>query len=85
MSKPQTCSICQDPIEVNWMGWADGHNAMPVNDGRCCDRCNDSIVIHARIELAKEFWTDEWPLGKMTDTIKAAVKDGRQEAVRSDG
>ena len=42
----------------------------------------------------EEFWTDEWPLGKltdewplgkMTDTIKAAVKDGRQEAVRSDG
>ena len=29
MSKPQTCSICQDPIE--------------------------------------EFWTDEWPLGKLTD------------------
>ena len=67
MSKPQTCSICQDPIEVNWMGWADGNNAMPVNDGRCCDRCNDSIVLHARIELAEEFWTDAWPLGKLTD------------------
>jgi len=67
MSKRQACSICQDPIEMNWMGWADGHNAMPVNDGRCCDRCNDSIVLHARIELAEEFWTDAWPLGKLTD------------------
>jgi hypothetical protein len=54
MSKRQACSICQDPIEMNWMGWADGHNAMPVNDGRCCDRCNDSIVLHARIELADD-------------------------------
>ena len=54
MSKRQTCSICQYPIEVNWMGWADGNNAMPVNDGRCCDRCNDSIVLHARTELADD-------------------------------
>ena len=71
MSKRQTCSICQDPIEVNRMGWADGNNAMPVNDGRCCDRCNDSIVLHTRTELAD-------------DLTSKADEQRRQAAIWSD-
>ena len=42
------CSICKLPIE-NVMGWIGGHNAQPVNDGRCCTVCNDLYVIPARI------------------------------------
>jgi hypothetical protein len=38
-----TCSICQLPYE----GY--GNNAWPINDGRCCDGCNWSTVIQARI------------------------------------
>lgn len=49
------CSICQKPIEAHTdnngeVYWAHGHNAQPVNDGRCCDTCNDLIVIPARIQ-----------------------------------
>jgi len=26
-----------------------GNNALPIMDGRCCDECNDGIVIPIRI------------------------------------
>jgi hypothetical protein len=39
----KVCSICQQP----YSGY--GNNAWPVNDGRCCDDCNSSIVIPARL------------------------------------
>ena len=37
------CSICGK----EYVGW--GNNAQPVNDGRCCDRCNLDYVIPARL------------------------------------
>jgi hypothetical protein len=45
-----TCSICQRPIEPE-NGWTRGHNAMPVNNGRCCGECNATVVLPARIAL----------------------------------
>jgi hypothetical protein len=44
------CSICQGEIE-NKNGWDKGNNAQPVNDGRCCDVCNTTVVIPARFNL----------------------------------
>ena len=38
-----TCSICDSEFE----GF--GNNAEPINSGRCCDDCNWSLVIPARI------------------------------------
>jgi hypothetical protein len=44
----KTCSICSQPIDA--IGdWVHGHNAEPVNDGRCCSACNDLVVIPARL------------------------------------
>jgi len=37
------CSICGD----QYYGY--GHNAQPVNTGRCCSLCNDIHVIPARM------------------------------------
>lgn len=37
------CNICQHEYEGM------GHNAKPVNDGRCCKECNDLFVLPARI------------------------------------
>lgn len=37
------CSICKFP----YTGY--GNNAVPINDGRCCDTCNLEQVIPARI------------------------------------
>jgi hypothetical protein len=51
---PLLCSICQLPIppegpEEN--PWRGGHNAQPVNDGRCCEECNTQVVMPARANL----------------------------------
>ncbi len=44
------CSICSNEIELNLMtGWSSGHNAEPVKEGRCCDLCNQSIVIPTKM------------------------------------
>ena len=37
------CSICQ----LEYTGY--GNNAQPINDGRCCDRCNSMVVVPARL------------------------------------
>ena len=59
------CSICKEKISADISNgifysngkWDDGHNAQPITDGRCCDVCNDTIVVPARLMqffLAKE-------------------------------
>jgi len=42
------CSICHKP----YTGF--GHHAEPVNKGRCCDVCNDRVVIPIRIRRMRE-------------------------------
>tara|TARA_Y100000310_G_scaffold333247_1_gene410406 strand:+ start:2477 stop:2650 length:174 start_codon:yes stop_codon:yes gene_type:complete len=48
------CSICKKDILPDPMGWAGGHNAEPVNKGRCCGKCNDKVVLPARLQE----WTE---------------------------
>lgn len=48
-TQPRICSICKSEIDVQISGWRDGHNAQPVNDGRCCTACNAKVVIPARL------------------------------------
>jgi hypothetical protein len=44
------CSICKQPIPPEFDGkWRHGHNAEPINDGRCCRDCNDEVVIPTRL------------------------------------
>ena len=38
------CSICKEDMIGKF-----GHNAQPINDGRCCDECNNLVII-ARIK-----------------------------------
>ena len=50
------CCICDEEIEVlvdrhtGETVWAEGHNAAPVRDGRCCGDCNATVVIPARLQ-----------------------------------
>lgn len=37
------CSICGKHYEGS------GNNSQPINDGKCCDNCNNSIVIPIRL------------------------------------
>tara|TARA_R110001583_G_scaffold26174_5_gene94477 strand:+ start:232 stop:405 length:174 start_codon:yes stop_codon:yes gene_type:complete len=39
----ETCSICS----TEFIGF--GNNSEPINDGQCCDGCNWSLVIPARV------------------------------------
>ena len=48
VNNAQICSICG----IEYDGY--GNNAEPINDGRCCDECNLSKVIPARLGLMKE-------------------------------
>ena len=41
--EPKTCSICGEQF------FEFGNNALPVNDGRCCNYCDDHMVTPARI------------------------------------
>ncbi len=45
------CSICKSEILPDVIGWDKGHNAEPVNSGRCCTNCNNTVVLHERIKL----------------------------------
>lgn len=44
------CSICGSPIGKDLNGWGGGHNAWPINEGRCCGSCNDMEVFPARLD-----------------------------------
>ena len=55
------CSICQKDIasRARDIKWLKGNNAQPVNNGRCCDVCDKTIVIPARLVMIKreKFWS----------------------------
>lgn len=40
------CSICGK----KYKGY--GNNAQPINDGECCDKCNLTVVVPKRLEIA---------------------------------
>jgi hypothetical protein len=40
LPKPFVCSICGELILGEW-----GNNAWPINEGRCCNTCNDKVII----------------------------------------
>ena len=45
LDEDKKCVICGKPIT----GY--GNNAQPVKDGNCCDKCNQEVVIPARIKM----------------------------------
>ena len=47
------CCIChkqieQERTESGEIYWTQGNDALPIHDGRCCNKCNAEIVIPAR-------------------------------------
>ena len=46
------CSICEGEIYPESISGRDkGHNADPINKGRCCSVCNDTVVLPQRMML----------------------------------
>ena len=55
----KTCDICGNPIDIHFKEdgtpyWADGHNAEPIVEGRCCDTCQETKVLPERLRRAME-------------------------------
>ena len=51
MTDEKYCSICGGDIQSPGSTNKYGNNAEPVNHGRCCDMCDEQIVIPHRIRL----------------------------------
>jgi hypothetical protein len=81
------CSICKKLIGKEASGWDSGHNAWPVKDGRCCETCNNQMVIPTRIialgyskKEAKE--VGEALRGKYTrEGVERVVESWKGEAI----
>ena len=48
------CVICHKEIEKQYteegvMYWDQGNSAEPIAEGRCCNKCNDTIVTPTRV------------------------------------
>lgn len=44
------CAICGGSIAQKALTeWKGGNNAWPVEEGQCCDPCNNTFVFRARI------------------------------------
>ena len=44
------CKICGKEILMDADGKWDGlHNAEPIAEGRCCEKCNDTVVVPMRL------------------------------------
>ncbi len=49
------CCFCYAPVNLHYnaqggIAWTEGHNAEPVMNARCCDSCNATVVIPARLK-----------------------------------
>ena len=73
------CCICNNDIPTS-MGWANGHNAEPVESGRCCDICNDTVVIPARISALTVDRLIDF-MGR--DDLEAEALEARAEALEA--
>ncbi len=77
------CSICQGHIPMEPNGWMEGNNAQPVNDGRCCNLCNWTDVIPARLGLPRregDFSLEAWNENKkelINQMVFVPLKDKR--------
>jgi hypothetical protein len=48
MPQQLICSICNKPIPAKGT-WRGGNSAEPINSGRCCDDCDNTVVIPRRL------------------------------------
>ena len=80
------CVICKGEIEKRYtasgeMYWDSGNNALPVADGRCCDKCDCLVVIPARMgggERAKRLGEALW-IGRVESISEREIWSEEEE------
>ena len=50
------CTICNGQLDDQY-----GNNAEPVNKGKCCNICNETVVIPARINRVMKIY-EKWEI-----------------------
>ena len=69
------CVICHLPIaEMANSGWLGGNNALPVREGQCCDVCNATIVVPARL---REF-TARRQAARVEERLERNMREGKE-------
>jgi|TARA_B100001939_G_scaffold348233_1_gene374595 hypothetical protein len=67
-AKIEECCICHEDIDIQYVEeinnkngtrhkkvfWSMGHNAEPIQQGRCCTVCNTTVVIPQRILMIQQ-------------------------------
>ena len=43
------CVLCSKEILPDVIGWDGGQNAAPIAEGQCCETCEDTKVVPARL------------------------------------
>ena len=58
------CAICKGTIDVQANGWAGGHEAWPLAEGKACSDCNKRVLEHRvlRMQLGKSYFSKDWDL-----------------------
>lgn len=65
----ETCCICKKPIK----GY--GNNAEPIKKGTCCDKCNKTYVVLARM-LDITMMSNTEKKQQLKEIRKLALKEG---------
>ena len=63
-TRASKCSICFHPIGIDAIGWDCGHNAQTINYGLCCEACNETVVIKARLQQFIDLRTHDKQVAK---------------------
>jgi hypothetical protein len=68
------CSLCNSLIEVEVNGWGNGHNPWPLRrneEDRCCQTCNDTLVIPMRMKMLTSSQSQEgWVMKAELHNVK---------------
>ena len=65
------CSICGLPLDSEY-----GNNAQPINDGICCNKCNEIVVARRMNDLAYELHKKEENKDDRSNTNRREVCSG---------
>tara|TARA_R100001443_G_scaffold7325_1_gene16601 strand:+ start:561 stop:911 length:351 start_codon:yes stop_codon:yes gene_type:complete len=84
VGKPKKfCVLCGDALDVLYRNniaiWADGHNAEPLAKGRCCNYCNDTEVVPARIKSIQQGGYNEHNVGSELIAMRNNIIDIQSE------